>query len=196
MQDLVESTWRWRDAGTPMRRRRRIVRGEIMGFLDFSPVSPRPRKTLKGVAMQAERAVEYWKKAGQQALGRSAMIEAGALLRKGLSLISSLPGTPRRQEHELDLQIPLGRAVLAVQGFGAPEAAEIYARARLICEQIRPHKLLPIVFGQWIYHLNRGDMERAQELAADIRQLGEIQDDIVARVAGCRASGSTCMYIG
>jgi hypothetical protein len=26
--------------------------------------------------------------------------------------------------------------------------------------------------------------------------LGEIQDDIVARVAGCRASGSTCMYIG
>src|SRR4051812_43145023 len=54
MQDLVESTWRWRDAGTPMRRRRRIVRGEIMGFLDFSPVSPRPRKTLKGVALRAD----------------------------------------------------------------------------------------------------------------------------------------------
>src|SRR3954447_15179712 len=54
MQDLVESTWRWRDAGTPMRRRRRIVRGEIMGFLDFSPVSPRPRKTLKGVALKAD----------------------------------------------------------------------------------------------------------------------------------------------
>src|SRR3954451_20378693 len=53
MQDLVESTWRWRDAGTPMRRRRRIVRGEIMGSLDFSPVSPRPRKTLKGVGLRA-----------------------------------------------------------------------------------------------------------------------------------------------
>ena len=37
MQDLVESTWRWRDAGTPMRRRRRIVSGEIMEFLDFNP---------------------------------------------------------------------------------------------------------------------------------------------------------------
>src|SRR4051794_19428891 len=53
MQELVESTWRWRDAGTPMRRRRRIVSGEIMEFLDFSPVSPRPRKTLKGVALRA-----------------------------------------------------------------------------------------------------------------------------------------------
>src|SRR5690349_6488049 len=51
MQDLVESTWRWRDAGTPMRRRRRIVSGEIMEFLDFNPISPKPRKTLKGVAL-------------------------------------------------------------------------------------------------------------------------------------------------
>ena len=39
-------------------------------------------------------------------------------------------------------------------------------------------------------------MERAQELAADIRQLGERQNDIVARVAACRASGSICLYIG
>src|SRR4051812_19264383 len=57
MQDLVESTWRWRDAGTPMRRRRRIVSGEIMEFLDFSPVSPRPRKTLKGVVLRVNQVV-------------------------------------------------------------------------------------------------------------------------------------------
>src|SRR3954453_5787689 len=55
MQDLVDRTWRWRDAGTAMRRRRRIVSGEIMEFLDFSPVSPRPRKTLKGVTEDAHR---------------------------------------------------------------------------------------------------------------------------------------------
>jgi len=187
--------------GTLLRSRRQNLHGRIAAALEEQfPETAKSQPELLAhhftEAMQAERAVEYWKKAGQQALGRSAMIEAGALLRKGLSLISSLSDSPRRQEHELDLQIPLGRAVLAVQGFGAPEAAEIYARARLICEQIRPHKLLPIVFGQWIYHLNHDDMERAQELAADIRQLGEIQDDIVARVAGCRASGTTCMYIG
>jgi hypothetical protein len=52
MQDLVESTWRWRDAGIPMRRRKRIVSTEIMEFLTFSPVSPWPRKTLKGVALR------------------------------------------------------------------------------------------------------------------------------------------------
>src|SRR5690349_20913936 len=43
---------RWRDAGTSMKRRRRIVSGEIMEFLDFITVSPRPRKTLKGVALR------------------------------------------------------------------------------------------------------------------------------------------------
>src|SRR6185312_17563090 len=54
MQDLVESAWQWRDAGTSMKRRRRIVSGEIMEFLDFSTVSPRPRKTLKGVALRGD----------------------------------------------------------------------------------------------------------------------------------------------
>jgi len=37
-----------------MKRRRRIVSGEIMEFLDFSTVSPRPRKTLKGVGLRAQ----------------------------------------------------------------------------------------------------------------------------------------------
>ena len=187
--------------GTLLRNRRQHLHGRMAAALEAQfPEKAKSQPELLAhhftEAMKAERAVEYWKKAGQQALARSAMIEAGALLRKGLSLVSSLSDSPRRLEHELDLQIPLGRAVLAVQGFGASEAADIYARARLVCEQIRPHQLLPVVFGQWIYHLNRDDMERAQELAADIRQLGEIQDDIVARVAGCRASATTCMYIG
>ncbi len=187
--------------GTLLRSRRQNLHGRMAAALEAQfPEKAKSQPELLAhhftEATQAERAIEYWKKAGQQALARSAMIEAGALLRKGLSLVSSLSDSPRRLEHELDLQIPLGRAVLAVKGFGASEAADIYARARLVCEQIRPHQLLPVVFGQWIYHLNRDDMERAQELAADIRQLGEIQDDIVARVAGCRASGTTCMYIG
>jgi predicted ATPase len=52
------------------------------------------------------------------------------------------------------------------------------------------------VFGQWIYHFNRSDMKRAKELAADIRQIGESHDDIVARVAGCRANGSTYTFAG
>src|SRR6476659_8844823 len=45
MQDLVESARQGCDAGTPMRRRRCLVSGEIMEFLDFSPVSRNRGKT-------------------------------------------------------------------------------------------------------------------------------------------------------
>jgi hypothetical protein len=99
----------------------------------------------------------------------SAMREAETLLRKGLSLVSSVGDDVRRQENELDLLLPLGRAVLAVKGFGAPEAAEIFARAREFGELISPNRLLPIMFGQWIYHLTRGDMDPAEQLAVEIR---------------------------
>jgi predicted ATPase len=187
--------------GTLLRRRRQNLHARIAESLEKRfPETTKSQPELLAhhltEAAQAERAIEYWKKAGQQALMRSAMKEGEALLRKGLSLVSSVPDGSRRQDYELDLRLPLGRAVLAIKGFGAPEAAELFARARELGELIRPHKLLPIVFGQWIYHVARGDMERAEELTADIRQIGETRDDIVARVAGCRAGATTYMLIG
>jgi class 3 adenylate cyclase/predicted ATPase len=148
-------------------------------------------------AGMAEPAIEYWLKAGRQALSRSAMVEAEALLRKGLNLISRLPDGVRRQEHELALQIGLGQALFATQGWAAPGVGDAYARARQLCDELdRPHKLLPILYGQWIHQAMRADLERAQRLAGEMRQLGDIQDDTVARVMGCWSSGFTCLHLG
>ena len=52
-----------------------------------------------------EKAVGYRLKAGQQAVARSAMVEAAAQLQKGLDLLPNLPENPWRRQHELDLQI-------------------------------------------------------------------------------------------
>ena len=43
----------------------------------------------------AERAVDYWQRAGQRALARSAMAEAVAQLTKGLEVLAGLPGRAR-----------------------------------------------------------------------------------------------------
>src|SRR5262249_34894845 len=40
------------------------------------------------------------------------------------------------------------------------------------------------------------DLERAQRLAGEMRQLGEMQDDTVAAVMGCWSSGFTCLHLG
>jgi predicted ATPase len=68
---------------------------------------------------------------------------------------------------------------------------------RQLCDELdRPHKLLPILYGQWIHQAMRADLERAQRLAGEMRQLGDIQDDTVARVMGCWSSGFTCLHLG
>jgi predicted ATPase len=128
-----------------------------------------------------ERAVEYWLKAGRHALTRSAMSEAEALLRKGLTLVASGADDVRGPEHELALLICLGQALFATKGWAAAGVTEAYARARQLCDQLgNTQRLLPILYGQWINHAMRGDMDRAQELAADIRQLGEEQGSSIA----------------
>jgi tetratricopeptide (TPR) repeat protein len=147
-------------------------------------------------AGQTERAVEYWLKAGQHALARSAMTEAETLLRRGLSLAADLPDGAR-QEHELELLIALASVLTAVQGPGAPAAFEANARARQLCGELnRPERLLPILSGLWLYHMVRNALDRAQQLVDEMRWRGELRDDVAMLYTACRASGMVCFFRG
>jgi predicted ATPase len=63
-----------------------------------------------------EKAVSYLLKSGQQAVARSAMTEAVSQLQRGLELLANMPEESRPVQHELDLQIALGRALMATSG--------------------------------------------------------------------------------
>jgi hypothetical protein len=76
-----------------------------------------------------QKAIDYWLSAGRQAWGRSMSAEAVALLRRGLALIPNLPETEWRTERELDLQLALGQAPIAIRGWGTVDMGEAYARA-------------------------------------------------------------------
>ena len=73
-----------------------------------------------------ESAIEWWVKAAHRSLARSAMLEAEALLRKGLNLLSNLNDDTRRREYELDLQVGLGLALSQTQGFHAEATGDAY----------------------------------------------------------------------
>jgi hypothetical protein len=74
-----------------------------------------------------EHAVDYWRRAGQQALARSAMAEAVTQLTKGLEMLERLPAARERQRSELGLQLALGKASIAAKGFAAVETGRAYA---------------------------------------------------------------------
>src|SRR5262249_24977768 len=88
--------------------------------------------TVAGCAAQA---VGYWQQAGQRAMQGSANVEAIAHLRQGIALLTTLPDTPERGQSELTCETTLGPALMATRGYGAPEVAATYSRARELCQQ-------------------------------------------------------------
>ena len=71
-------------------------------------------------------AIEWWGKAGDQALRRSAFREAIAHLGKAIAMADKAGGVSGQGEK---LHVAYGNALIAARGYGAPETTEAFARA-------------------------------------------------------------------
>ena len=143
--------------------------------------------TEAGSSVQA---LAYWRQAGQRAIQRSANVEAVAHLRRGLALLPTLPDTPERARTELALQTTLGPALMATRGYGAPEVARAYERARDLCEQVgEPGELFPVLWGLWLLNEARGRRAESrrfgEECLALARRIGDSGLLVEAHVALC-----------
>ena len=97
---------------TLLRTRRQQIHVRIVATLEsqFSEIAATQPALLAQHCAEASltaKAIAYRLKAGQQALARSAMMEASAQLHKGLNLLTGLSDGPDRQQFELDLQLLL-----------------------------------------------------------------------------------------
>lgn len=116
-------------------------------------------------AQQCLPAVQLWLRAGQQALSRSANLEALSHLRAGLALIGHLaPDEGARLE--LSLLGLMAPALKVTRGFTAPELETLYARVEALC-QVLPDR--PEVFvalnGLWGYRQVKGQQQGLIALA-------------------------------
>jgi hypothetical protein len=94
------------------------------------------------------KALEYLRRAGEQAAQRSAHAEAIELFSAALRLLKTLPETPERIQRELALQLGLGVSFMIIKQWSAPEVAQLYSRARELCRLLGdPPQLLPVLFG-------------------------------------------------
>ncbi len=126
----------------------------------------------------APRAVQYLLHAGENARQRSAYQEAIAHLTRGIGMLGQLPDTVERARQEVDLQTNLGLTYMAAKGYATPEVGTAYARARALCQQMDDAPQLPRVLGGlWIYHLGRAELSTAREMAEQMLQLGQKNQD-------------------
>jgi len=188
--------------GTLLRTRRQQIHARIAATLEehFGDIAEAQPELLALHCTEAgleEKAVSYLLKAGQQAIATGAMTEGVAQLQKGLHLLAGWPEDAPRQEQELNLQLPLGHALLATRGYGAPEPGEAFARARQLCEQLnRPQQLGPALYGLWALRVVRGELEQAERHAEEIRRLGEVNDDVMWTFFGSHGCGIACSFLG
>jgi predicted ATPase len=144
----------------------------------------------------AERAIPYWRSAGELAAGRSANVEAIAHLSKGLELVGTLPDAPEHLEEELALRLAIGGPLIATRSEAANEVERTYSRAWALCDQLgRSAELFPVLRGLWNCFLLRSDLQRARDLAERLVVLADEQGEL-RRALARRARGTTLFFLG
>jgi class 3 adenylate cyclase/predicted ATPase len=167
-----------------LRSARQQLHARIAATLEAAFPATEPEQLAQHWAQagDAERAVSNWRKAGQQAIQRSANREAIAQLTKGLRMLERLPHGLERDRTELDLQLLLAEALMADKGWTAPETRPCYDRARELCDRIGDTEgLFPVLYGQFSHHLSRGEADAAHGLALQTLQLTEGTGDAALR---------------
>jgi predicted ATPase len=144
-----------------------------------------------------ERAARYRRIAGEHALRQHAYREAADHATRGLELLEALPESRERTERELTLQVTLGAALTATQGYGAQAVASTYARARDLCAQVgETSELLAVLRGIGRFYVIRGELQTAREVGAHLLALAESRGDIASLLMAHNALGVASLYAG
>jgi len=157
---------------------RRIAEALEQRFPDLVQTRPEILAHHYGEAAIADKAITYWHLAGKLSVARSAVREAIAQLRRGLSLLDRLPETREHKQLELDIHVTLTAALMAGKGYADPEVFAALERAnRLVAETAAVGSPLhfSVLFGLWASTFNAGAIAAALEHATNFLSLAQSQ---------------------
>jgi class 3 adenylate cyclase/predicted ATPase len=144
-----------------------------------------------------EPAARYFLEASRKALRVTATSEAIAHLSKGLELIQACASSQTRDLLALRLHASLGTAVMLAKGWGAPEAEQAYEAANRLSHAAEDAaESIWILWGVWVYHLVRGNMEGSIAASDRIRQVADQHDDETSRLVASMVSIQAAFYAG
>ena len=150
-------------------------------------------------------AVEWWGRAGDEALRRAAFKEAIAHLGKAIALADKAgAGTSRWGTGDaaissriLKLHTDYGHAVMWSKGFTAEETSAAYARVGELALQTGDNAERNVVLhAQWIASFIRGDLNAAREQVEIFLREAEASGRAMDTDAAHRSVGLTCLFQG
>jgi class 3 adenylate cyclase/tetratricopeptide (TPR) repeat protein len=162
-----------------LRTDRQILHGRIGAALrDKSPdlVETQPEMAAYHLSQSGApaEAIPYWEKAGQRAASRAAHADAAVHYSAAVDLVRKQDEGIERAGRELSLLIPLAISLTSSRGYAVDEVGDVLTQARNICDRLgNVSTLYPILRGLCAFHIVRGDLDIAEELARRCIRIGE-----------------------
>ena len=144
-----------------------------------------------------QKAVEYLHRTAQQALQRSAYIEAIRHVNAALDFVKNFPETTERARQELALLLVIGPALIAAKGFASSEVEATYSRALDLCEQFgETPQLFSTLVGLRTYLSLHADHAKALEVGNRLLSIAENTRDQELLGEANVSLGSTLFFQG
>ena len=184
-----------------LRRRRRALHARVAetlvaGFPETVEREPELIARHWSAAEQPAEAVQYWHAAGTRALERAAYLEAAEHFRQGVEALDEA-ATDLDDIQHVDFLTHIGASLQAGRGYAAAGVDDAYARARTACERIcNDDRLAPIIHGQWMFHLLRGEYDEALARADEMLALAQHTDGRLPAAEAHLDHGLVHMYLG
>ena len=155
-------------------------------------------------AGMTEAAIEWWRKAGQRSLERSALVEAVKQFTRALDQIATMPGTPALRREQINIQVALITPLVHIRGYSAPETKAAIEQARLLLEQADaqgetpsdPLQLFEVLYGAFVANVMAFNADVSRDIAAQVLELAEKQSASFPRVLGHNHLGGSLMLRG
>lgn len=157
---------------------RRLAELAAAGALAIEEALPELLATHHSLGGNRRGAIEYWLRAQDRAVQRSAHVEAVAHLRNALEDCRHLAQQDPEGSERLELLLlrRLAAPLIAIAGWSTPELETVYARAMELCAAIGPPDArFELERGLYNMHLLRSDLRTADAIAD--RLLGCARDE-------------------
>jgi class 3 adenylate cyclase/predicted ATPase len=149
-------------------------------------------------------AIEWWGKAGDQALRRSAFQEAIAHLGKAIAMADKTAGAsaPRAAptasaSQRLRLQTSYGQALMYSRGLGSEESKTAFARAQQLGAGVdNARERFNVYYGLWAASLLRGELSLARETAESFLRDAENEGRMTEAAVAHRNAGLARLFEG
>lgn len=180
-----------------LKSRRQQLHLRLLGILEASGASPPEILAQHAQAGgEAKRAIDWWRDAGQAAIGRAALVEAEAHFENALALLPAIDDVATRRRKEARIAISRARLSIVRYGYGHERTEVRYAEASALAQDVEDPELFILArYGYWAVYFERAETNSSLAVAEEmletaIRSKNPQLMSLAYRVLGCSQSGA------